>query len=172
MRSLGTTVAAMSIMLLIPLFINGLIGFFAATTVKSFYDTKDKIIAVRQEIEQSDETKNVEEKDKANKGIQVTTGNEKVIGSNENADEKPKLGGINGLIQKTATEILVLPFMILISSLTSIIIALLYIKTRLVGGESMQDLLAQFEETDRPHSNWQKRIRRRIEQSGKLTSKS
>ncbi len=172
MRSLGTTVAAMSIMLLVPMIVGGLISFFAATTVKSFSDTKEKIMAVRQEIEQPGETENVEEKDKATNGIQVTMGNENVVKINENADEKPKLGGINGLIQKTATEILMLPFQILVSSLTSIIIALLYIKTRLIGGESMKDLLAQFEEADQPQSNWQKRIRERIEQTGKLTSKS
>ncbi len=167
MRSLGTTVAAMSVMLLVPMFINGLIGFFAATTVKSFSDTKDKITTVGQQITQSGKTESAEEKDKGGKGIQVTIGNEKVIGINDDADEKPKLGGINGLIQKTATEILMLPFLILVASLTSIIIALLYVKTRLVGGESMRDLLAQFEEADRPRSNWQKRIRRRIGQTGK-----
>jgi uncharacterized protein with GYD domain len=172
MRSLGTTVAAMSIMLLVPMIVGGLVSFFAATTVKSFSDTKEKIMAVRQEIEQPGETENVEEKDKATNGIQVTMGNENVVKISENADEKPKLGGINGLIQKTATEILMLPFQILVSSLTSIIIALLYIKTRLIGGESMKDLLAQFEEADQPQSNWQKRIRERIEQTGKLTSKS
>ncbi len=171
MRSLGTTVAAMSIMLLVPMFIFGLIGFFAATTVKSFSDTKEKITVIGQEITQSGKTESALQKDKADGGIQVTIGNEKIIGANDNADEKPKLGGINGLIQKTASEILMLPFQIFIASLTSIIIALLYIKTRLVGGESMKDLLAQFEEADRPRSNWQKRIRERIEQSGKQTSR-
>jgi serine/threonine protein kinase len=172
MRSLGTTVAAMSIMLLVPMIVSSLIGLFAATTVKSFSDTKEKITTVRQDIEQAGKTENVEQTDEAKKGIQVTIGNENIVKINENSDEKPQLGGINGLIQKTVAEILTLPFLILVSSLTSIIIALLYIKTRLVGGESMQDLLAQFEETARPRTNWQKRIRRRIEQSGKLTSKS
>ncbi|MBA3334247.1 MAG: protein kinase [Acidobacteria bacterium] len=172
MRSLGTTAAAMSIMLLVPMFIYGLISFFAATTVKSFYDTKEKITSVGWEIKQSGKNESVQEEDKPNKGIQVEFGSGNVIGANEGASEKPNLGGINGLIQKTASEILMLPFQIFIWSLTSIIIALLYIKTRLVGGESMKDLLAQFEETDKPQSNWQKRIRERIQQTGKLTSKS
>ncbi|MEJ7860643.1 MAG: serine/threonine-protein kinase [Pyrinomonadaceae bacterium] len=172
MRSLGTTVAAMSLMLLVPMIIYLLISFFAAMTVKSFSDTKEKVTGAHQEVEQSGETENVEEKNEATNGIQVTMGNENVVKINEDADEKPKLGGINGLIRETATEILMLPFQILIASFTSIIVALLYIKTRLIGGESMKDLLAQFEEIDKPQSNWQKRIRERIQQTGKLTSKS
>ncbi|MCA1623197.1 MAG: protein kinase [Acidobacteria bacterium] len=172
MRSLGTTVAAMSIMLLVPMIIAGLISFFAATTVKSFSDAKDKTTAVRREVRQSGEAENGGEKDEANKGIQVKMGNENVVTINEDVDEKPKLGGINGLIQKTATEILMLPFQIFITSLISIIIALLYIKTRLVGGESIQSLLGQFQETEQPQTNWQKRIRERLEHSGKLASKS
>lgn len=172
MRSLGTTVAAMSIMLLVPMVINGLISFFAATTVKSFSDTKEEIKAVSQQTRQSDDVENVEEKGETNKGIQIKAGTGNGVKISEGADEKPKIGGINGLIRVTATEIIWLPFQIIIASLTSIILALLYIKTRLVGGESMQDLLAQFEETNQPQSNWQKRIKERIKQTGKLTSKS
>jgi serine/threonine protein kinase len=173
MRSLGTTVAAMSIMFLVPVSIYLLIGFFAATTVKSFYDTKEKITTIGQEIGQSDKTQSDEEKNKAKPEIQVMVGGENVLKTDEDNDGKPKLGGINGLIQKTASEILILPFQILTASLTSIILALLYIKTRLVGGETMQDLLAQFEDSEEPRRNWQKRIRRRrLEQTGKLTSKS
>ena len=69
-------------------------------------------------------------------------------------------------------EIFWSPIAILIASFTSVITALIYFKTRQAGGESMQDLLAQFEDAERPRSNWQKRIRQRLEQSGKLTSKT
>jgi len=172
MRSLGTTVAAMSVMLLVPMLIYILISFFAATTVKSFSDTKEKITAVRQEIEQSGETKNMEKKAETDKGIQMSIGDGNIVKINGNEGEKPQLSGINGLIQKMASDIIMLPFQILIASFTSIIIALLYIKTRLVGGESLQVLLAQFEETEQPRSNWQRGIKERIEQTGKLTSKS
>jgi serine/threonine protein kinase len=171
MRSPGTTIAAMSIMFLIPMIIFVLISFFAATTVKSFSDTKEKVAAIRQEIQEPGATEDVDEKDEVNNGIKITDGNDNIVKIDKDADEKPKLGGINGLIQKTASDIFMLPFQILIASLTSIIIALLYIKTRILGGESMQDLLAQFEETDKPQSDWQKRIRERLQQTGKLTSK-
>jgi hypothetical protein len=36
----------------------------------------------------------------------------------------------------------------------------------------MQDLLAQFAEADQPRTNWQRRVHARLEQTGKLTSKS
>lgn len=173
MRSPGTTVASMSIMFLIPMTIFILISFFTATTVKSFSGTTEKIASARQEIrEELGETNNADEKDEINYGVKITMGNDNIIKIDNGANEKPKLGGINGLNQKTASDILMLPFQILIASLTSIIIALLYIKTRILGGETMQDLLAQFEETDKPQSDWQKRIRERVQQTGKLTSKS
>lgn len=64
-----------------------------------------------------------------------------------------------------------LPFQIVLLPLSSIIIALLYLKTRQVGGESMQDLLSQFEEVEQPQTNWQRRVQARLMQSGKHTSK-
>lgn len=64
------------------------------------------------------------------------------------------------------------PITILLSSFTSVITGLLYFKTRLAGGESMQDLLEQFEQTDRPKSKWQERVEQRLIQSGRVTSKT
>lgn len=47
----------------------------------------------------------------------------------------------------------------------AVVTALIYLKTRHAGGESMRVLLDEFKETDVLQSNWQKRVRRRIEQS-------
>lgn len=69
-------------------------------------------------------------------------------------------------------EIFWSPITILLSSFTSVITGLLYFKTRLAGGESMQDLLEQFEQTDRPKSKWQERVEQRLIQSGRVTSKT
>ncbi|MBK8151540.1 MAG: hypothetical protein IPK58_25935 [Acidobacteria bacterium] len=60
---------------------------------------------------------------------------------------------------------------VLISTITSIITALIYFKTRQAGGESMQDLLEQFEETEQPKPKWQQRVQDRLIQSGRITSK-
>jgi hypothetical protein len=74
-------------------------------------------------------------------------------------------------VQEGLMQIVMLPFSILFSSFFAIIVALLYLKTRQAGGESMQDLLSQFEETDQPDSNWQRRVRERLIQSGRMTSR-
>jgi serine/threonine protein kinase len=77
---------------------------------------------------------------------------------------------------KLATNIftlLWLPIVALVSSFVSVITALLYFKTRLAGGESMQDLLQKFEAADSEKtSKWQNRIRERLQQSGRVTSKT
>jgi hypothetical protein len=79
---------------------------------------------------------------------------------------------INAVTQESSTAILMVPIQILIASLSAIIWALLYLKTRRAGGESMKDLLEKFEETDRPVKKWQERVRQRLIQSGRITSKS
>jgi hypothetical protein len=81
-------------------------------------------------------------------------------------------GRIRATVREALTQILLFPMSVLIGSFSSIVVALLYLKTRQVGGESMQDLLAQFEEADQPRTNWQRRVHKRLEQSGRITSKS
>jgi hypothetical protein len=76
------------------------------------------------------------------------------------------------LAREVLTSLIMLPFQVLLVSLSSIIVALLYLKTRQAGGESLQDLLTQFEETDRPQTKWQERVRQRLIQSGRITSKT
>ena len=75
-------------------------------------------------------------------------------------------------VQEALQQILLLPFQIFIVSFSSIVVALLYMKTRQVGGESMKDLLEQFEESEHPRSNWQRRVKARLEQSGKQPSRT
>lgn len=67
-------------------------------------------------------------------------------------------------------EIIWIPITLLFTSFTSVITGMLYFKTRLAGGESMNDLLEQFEETDKPRKKWQERVRNRLIQSGRITS--
>lgn len=67
-------------------------------------------------------------------------------------------------------EIIWIPITLLFTSFTAVITGMLYFKTRLAGGESMNDLLEQFEETDKPRKKWQERVRNRLIQSGRITS--
>jgi len=69
-------------------------------------------------------------------------------------------------------QVIWLPMQILVLSFSAIIIALLYLKTRLAGGESMNDLIERFENDDGPRKKWQERVRQRLIQSGRIPSKS
>jgi len=77
-------------------------------------------------------------------------------------------------VKNTALEslmqILWLPMQILVFSFFGIIVALLYLKTRLAGGESTHDLVERFEDDGRPRKRWQERVRQRLIQSGRISS--
>ncbi len=75
-------------------------------------------------------------------------------------------------VLESINQILWLPFQILVFSFSGIIVALLYLKTRLAGGESMTDLLEKFEDDEGPRKKWQERVRQRLIQSGRIPSKS
>jgi hypothetical protein len=48
---------------------------------------------------------------------------------------------------------------IVVVPLISITVALLYLKLRQMGGETLSDTLAQFEEIEPPRTRWQQRMR-------------
>ncbi len=51
---------------------------------------------------------------------------------------------------------------IFIVPLISILTSLLYLKTRRMGGETLREMLDEFEEEDVPQTNWQRRMRQRL----------
>ena len=67
-------------------------------------------------------------------------------------------------MQTIIQEVLFTPFLIFLMSLGAIITALLYVKTRQAGGETLKEALSGFaeEEDDTPRSQWQARIRERV----------
>lgn len=79
---------------------------------------------------------------------------------------------VKNTIRETAFAAIQLPLSTLIGSFIAVVLALLYIKTRMAGGETMSDLLEQFEETDQPRKKWQERVRGRLLQSGRITSRN
>jgi serine/threonine protein kinase len=86
--------------------------------------------------------------------------------------EKKMTRRLAATIKETLIQLFWLPISIILGSFSSITFALLYLKTRQAGGESMNDLLGQFESAERPQSNWQKRVRARLMQSGRITGKT
>src|ERR1051325_2494472 len=52
-------------------------------------------------------------------------------------------------------------FDVVVTAITAIVAALLYLKTRKAGGESLRDASEQFEALDIPRSKWQQRMKSR-----------
>ena len=77
---------------------------------------------------------------------------------------------IKRTVRETIFALIQIPLSVLVGPFFAVVLALLYINTRLAGGESMIDLLEQFEEPDQPKSDWQKRMRSRLIQSGRVTT--
>ena len=176
-RSLKTTVAAVLIMFLVPLIGSAVIAFTANAAAKSISGTADKIQVIREEANENEGAKSDADSNdvpfgKENEGGFKVKVNGDDVSISEPIEGKNMGESIKETIREALTQILLLPFQILALSFSSIVFALLYMKTRQVGGESMQDLLEQFEESDQPRTNWQKRVKARLEQSGRQTSRN
>jgi serine/threonine protein kinase len=164
-RSLMTSIAAVFIMFMIPAIVAGTIS---AAVHLSVY-------AVTREAQDATVTRDGNRTD-----IQINTGEgEREVGvsvgsnrgvriMNMDADTQKRL---RAAISESLLQLLLLPIQIVMTSFTAIIVALLYLKTRQAGGESMKDLLTNFEESDQPRKKWQERVRQRLIQSGRVTSK-
>jgi serine/threonine protein kinase len=171
-RSFLTALATAILIYLIPAAIGGAVAGLANLTSQqlSLFERVDKGGLI--EITDEDENSDID----VNFGPQGVKVNEKERDKKSLSEEEKYTKRLTKtrreVISQSILELFLTPVMILLTSLTSVITALMYFKTRQAGGESMQDLLSQCEDTDRPQSNWQSRIKNRLEQSGKITSKS
>jgi hypothetical protein len=165
-RSPRSITATILMMFFIPVITSLFITFFAKAVVKEFTPESDKPTVSQassgETITKGDKEENVSINISPNQGINIQS-------DKENNEEGTRL---RYAFREALTQVFYLPISIIIVSFFTIVVALLYLKTRQIGGESMQDLLIQFEETDHQRSNWQKSIRQRIEQSGKQTSQT
>jgi hypothetical protein len=150
LRSLRTTALAVAILFLVPLMITGATSQFVAMSVKSFADFNHG--AVSGEVNTASDPRTAESPNP------------------DGPDGKWRVR-FGARTPDLLTGVLTLPVQILLTSLSSVVVALLYLKTRQAGGESLQDLLSQFEEADQPRKKWQERVRQRLLQSGRTTSK-
>lgn len=176
MRSIWTTIAAVFLMFLVPACLGMATGFVVAVTVKAF-SPNEKIM-----IRNADGTLQPEAPPQVAGGSADGKKDEDVdfhirTGQGVEIEDEPVRGSdmmkrVKAVTRESSTAILMVPIQILIASLSAIIWALLYLKTRQAGGESMRDLMEKFEETDRPRKKWQERVRQRLIQSGRITSKS
>jgi hypothetical protein len=171
MRSLATSTAAVALLFFVPLVVGGATGLIVALVVDKGVQVYEKVNAEQQgnsttappapPSEQSaDKDDDVD--------IQIATGRTTSV---DVGRRNPTIKPIAQMAQETLQSLLMLPVQILMTSLSAIIFALLYLKTRQAGGENLGDLLRQFEETEQPRKKWQERVHQRLIQSGRVTSK-
>ncbi len=166
-RSLGTIIPTVVMMFFIPVFTTLFIAFFAKAVVREFTPgLENPMVSV-----QKSEDAAAKNKKNSNDNISITVGSNKIVEIKDD-DENDEGKKLRYAFREALTQIFYLPISIVFISFFTIIVALLYLKTRQIGGESMHDLLEQFKTSDQTRSNWQKRIRERIEQSGKQTGNS
>lgn len=180
-RSLATSTAAFCIMFLIPLVSAGLMTFVFKATAKAFdvresQATEAGVTKIEAGLTQGavlagsrDEENGPAGEVKKQGNIKITLGGEGVKFDGNERDMRTRL---KDTILQTLLQTFLLPLQIIVTSFTAIIVALLYLKTRQSGGEPLQDLLAKFEETEYPRKKWQERVRQRLMQSGRVTSKT
>ncbi len=167
-RSLATSAAAYCIMFLIPFVSAGSISFVVKMTARAFDPTRSNI-----QIKQTQQDENSEASavapDKDGESININIGNNRAVRfSNREKDMQSRL---KDTVLESLLHLFLLPIQVITTSFTAIIVALLYLKTRQAGGESMQDLLGKFESSEQPRKKWQERVRRRLIQSGRVTSR-
>jgi hypothetical protein len=180
-RSVWTTVGVLLINILIPGVLAASIAFFINVTAKAFdpklatgtevkvgkIETTEEAKADNGQTAQQDKPADEPKKNTAF-GINLGNGSEVKV---EESDKDMRSRVMHTFLQ-SVNQVVWLPIQILVISFSAIIVALLYLKTRLSGGETMVDLMERFEDDDGPRRKWQERVRQRLIQSGRVTSKS
>lgn len=176
-RSFRTVFATAVLIYVFPLLLASLIALFLNGMMNTFDPPKTaaEAVVVETEAGKTAEPKPAEDNDLIwkvdGKGVRLTTQQqENSVNQSAEDTEKSMAKKFRGSLQQGLYELLWLPISVLIISFTSVITALLYFKTRQAGGESMQELLLQFEEDEGAKSNWQTRVRERLLQSGRTTT--
>ncbi|MEK7856071.1 MAG: hypothetical protein AAB288_08275, partial [Acidobacteriota bacterium] len=171
-RSLVTALSAYIIMFLIPVFAAGTLSFVVGMTAKAMEIRRPSIQERRAEPTVSATTSAEPDPETGERttSYNINLGNGRRVSSDDAS--KPMRVKVIDTFLDTLLQILLLPIQIVVISFTAIIVALLYLKTRQAGGESLHDLLSQFEESDKPRKKWQERVRQRLIKSGRITSRS
>jgi hypothetical protein len=184
-RSLATSIAAVALTVLIPFVGAGTISFVVNITAKALRVESSQVKGIANLISEGDKQKpkaseGSEQQQKTDTAAEPTDDKQGGINVSFGNGSRVALGGseknmrtrVTDAVLESLLQVLLLPLQIIVTSFTAIIIALLYLKTRQAGGEPLQDLLATFEDTDRPRKKWQERVRQRLIQSGRLTTTS
>jgi len=168
-RALTTTIGSVCIMFIIPAVISGSISYVVNVSAKAYTNVGGKVELAEETAPEGQEAKSVKPEEG---GISFSLGNNQRLKVIDRKGEKEDMRTrVVSTVSESLVQIFWLPMHIFVSSFTAIIVALLFLKTRQAAGEPMHELLAEFEESDAPKKKWQKRVRQRLIQSGRVTSK-
>lgn len=151
-RSYKTALALVTFSYIVPLFLSLVLIFFAETFTKAYLPDFEALF-----------------REQRSNLSQVFSDNEIRIEVGSNAGRRNDIEKKE--IKRTAvsaiSEMFWIPFSVFFLPFFSIATALFYFKTRLAGGESLQDLLRQFEEKELPKTKWQQKMKLRFISSGR-----
>jgi hypothetical protein len=168
-RSRGTVIAVILINFFVPMILSGAIALFLKLAVNDTVVKSAPIETSRTNGKQSDSAGETIEPETPRTQINVSLGSKVEIKEKE---EDLKSKSWKRAAREAGFQIIWLPFVMLIGSLTSVITGLLYLKTRQAGGESLKELLTQFEESDRTQKRWQLRLKEKLEQSSRHSNRN
>ncbi len=175
-RSFMTSMGAAAMLFLIPVILASSLSLVVSLAAKAIDPKTQTQVAVEQQVNNPDPTaaEPVANSEKKNDTLNIQFGRSRTIniGPTENVDNADMRTQLKHTVLGSLVQIIWLPLQIIVLSFSAIIVALLYLKTRLAGGESMNDLIERFEDDERPQKKWQERVRQRLIQSGRITSKS
>ena len=160
-RSFRTALGSVLITALIPMIAAFCISYVVNVTAKAYFPKAENASV---KSVSSDSTAS----DGNDSGFKVTVGK---ANPDITIDEHDMGSRLRGTVQESSIQLLWLPMQIIVSSFSAILIALLYLKTRQAGGECTHEFLAKFEEAEPSRKKWQERVRQRLIQSGRITSK-
>ncbi len=171
-RAFLTSVGAALIMFFIPMILAGCLSYVVNVSAKAFDPTPKKPPeTLEQTVDNSDPQ---QFKAKAILVRDTESFNWDFGGSPSSGPDVKNMDmqtRVKHTILESLIQIFWLPMQILVLSFSAIIVALLYLKTRLAGGESMNDLIERFEDDGHLKKKWQERVRARLIQSGRIPSK-
>ncbi len=174
-RSFTTSLGAAVMMFLLPMVLAGSLSFVVNVTARAFDPKLKPPVEVSQTESSSAENRpNTVDAPPTtpaapDREVNFRIGAKPIVEIDR--EEKDMRSRVKHAVLESLIQIILLPLQIFTLSFSAIIVALLYLKTRLAGGESMTDLLERFEDDDRPRKKWQERVRARLIQSGRIPSR-
>ena len=170
-RALPTAFAALLLSFVAPMLLSGILAVFVGALVKTSDSFQFKSDKTGVHIQLDDGTESSESSAPPAE-IKVAATTEPTDGQAESPKPKQtqaerRQTQLRQGVFELLFNLLWTPFLIFLSAITSIITALLYLKTRQAGGESMTELLAQFAETDRTDKNWRRRLNHKFTSSAR-----